>query len=585
MAAVRIRRRGLLVGVVAVLMLAGVGLTAGRAAAGSSGPHYRLATATVGSVAQTISGVGTVGAVNRATVSFPVAGAVAAVRVGIGTKVEAGQVLASLDASSLNQQLTAAQAALAGAQQTLASDEASQTATATTAALRIGSGEQTASLVAVRIGRPSAAPTGALGPLSGSGSLTTLAAKVSAAQQAVLTAQQALDADLTAAENALADCQEALTPTLDGSPSASPTGSATGPAATSPAPTSAAPTSAAPTSPAATSSAPTGSDDGAAQCLAAIGQAPDRAAVAADERARGNAERSLDSAIAELAAAAKKAGLTGAGSSGKTSAGSGSTRGGSTGAGSSRSAGSGSSGSGSFGGGSGNSTGSGTGSGLNRSGGPASAEQLAADQAKIDADRAELAVAQQDLAAAILTSPLDGTVAAVSLTAGKTVGASSSSAGITVIGAGAEQVSTTVGLADIDSVHPGDPASVRVDGIGTPLTGTVSLVGILNTTSGSSTSYPVTIVLNPTSARLYDGSGATVQIQVAAVSGVLTVPSSAVHSFGQLHTVEVLTNGKPVQTRVTVGAVGSERTQISAGLKAGQQVVLADLAEPLPTSG
>lgn len=40
-----------------------------------------------------------------------------------------------------------------------------------------------------------------------------------------------------------------------------------------------------------------------------------------------------------------------------------------------------------------------------------------------------------------------------------------------------------------------------------------------------------------------------------------------------------------VPTRVTVGAVGSERTQISSGLKAGEQVVLADLAEPLPTSG
>ena len=47
----------------------------------------------------------------------------------------------------------------------------------------------------------------------------------------------------------------------------------------------------------------------------------------------------------------------------------------------------------------------------------------------------------------------------------------------------------------------------------------------------------------------------------------------------------MLNNGKPVQTRVTVGAVGSERTQILSGLSAGQQVVLADLAEPLPTTG
>jgi hypothetical protein len=34
-----------------------------------------------------------------------------------------------------------------------------------------------------------------------------------------------------------------------------------------------------------------------------------------------------------------------------------------------------------------------------------------------------------------------------------------------------------------------------------------------------------------------------------------------------------------------VGAVGTDRTQIRGGLAAGQQVVLADLATPLPTGG
>jgi len=192
-------------------------------------------------------------------------------------------------------------------------------------------------------------------------------------------------------------------------------------------------------------------------------------------------------------------------------------------------------------------------------------------------------VARQNLAATLLTSPLDGVVGAISIVAGKPVGSSSTSASITVIGAGAEQVSTTVGLADIDSVHAGELATVRVDGQSTPLTGRVSLVGILNSTSGSSTSYPVTIVLDQTSARLFDGSGAAVQLEVAKVSGVLTVPSSAVHALGRIHTVEVLVNGKPTVQPVTLGAVGSDRTEVRSGLTAGQQVVLADLAEPLPT--
>ncbi|MGI8664770.1 MAG: efflux RND transporter periplasmic adaptor subunit [Jatrophihabitans sp.] len=153
-----------------------------------------------------------------------------------------------------------------------------------------------------------------------------------------------------------------------------------------------------------------------------------------------------------------------------------------------------------------------------------------------------------------------------------------------MIGTGQEQVSTTVSLADIDSVHVGDRANVRVDGIGAALTGTVSAIGILNTSTGTSTSYPVTILLAAGNAKLYDGSGASVQIQVASVNNVLTVPSSAVHALGTFSTVTVLSKGKPTPVRVTIGAVGSDRTQIMSGVSAGQQVVLADLSQPLPST-
>jgi hypothetical protein len=37
--------------------------------------------------------------------------------------------------------------------------------------------------------------------------------------------------------------------------------------------------------------------------------------------------------------------------------------------------------------------------------------------------------------------------------------------------------------------------------------------------------------------------------------------------------------------RVTTGVVGRSRTEIASGLKAGQQVVLADLDEALPSGG
>ena len=559
------RRRLLLVGALLALGLVAVGLTAGRAVAGGSGPRYRLATASIGSVDQTLTEVGTVSAVNRVTVSFPVAGTVAGVQVGLGTRVIAGQPLASLAPTALNQQLASANATLAADKQTLAADEASQTqagqaqtgqaqtgqgaatdsalrtqaGTVTLSAVRSTTGFRLTAAVSTAVGASGAPSTGGTSRSSGAGTIGRLATAVNVAQQAVLAAQRALDADLAAAEQALTSCQAALTQATP-TPSPTPSGSSTVDPTGSPAP----------------GVGSAGSDTGSAQCLAAIGQAPDKDRVATDQRARVSAESKLDAAIKNLVNAATKA-AAGGGTSGGTS------RSGGTSGGTSDTGGSGTAG--------------------RTSSGPATAEQLAADQAQIDAAQAQLAVARQNLAASVLTSPLDGTVAAVSIAAGKSVGAASSSEGITVIGAGAEQISTTVGLADIDSVHAGELATARVDGQTTPLIGKVSLVGILNSTSGSSTSYPVTIVLDPTSARLFDGSRASVQIEIAKVSGVLTVPSSAVHALGPLHTVEVLKNGKPAVQPVTIGAVGSERTQIRAGLSAGQQVVLADLTEALPT--
>ena len=77
---------------------------------------------------------------------------------------------------------------------------------------------------------------------------------------------------------------------------------------------------------------------------------------------------------------------------------------------------------------------------------------------------------------------------------------------------------------------------------------------------------------------------ASVSITVATAKNVLTVPTSAVHAIGTLHTVTVLDSGKASVVQVKVGAADGVRTQITSGLRAGQQVVLADLSEPLPTN-
>jgi hypothetical protein len=70
---------------------------------------------------------------------------------------------------------------------------------------------------------------------------------------------------------------------------------------------------------------------------------------------------------------------------------------------------------------------------------------------------------------------------------------------------------------------------------------------------------------------------------LAHASGTLTVPSSAVHHAGANNIVSVLRNGTPSDVLVTLGAAGPIRTQVLAGLNPGDQVILADLSQPLPT--
>ena len=189
-------------------------------------------------------------------------------------------------------------------------------------------------------------------------------------------------------------------------------------------------------------------------------------------------------------------------------------------------------------------------------------------------------MAEQNLAAATLTSPISGKIAAIGLT----VGTGSSGKTITIVGTGIQKVSTTVPFAKIDLIKVGQPVSVAADGVTKKLQGTVESIGMLSSTSGSITTFPVTVLLNADSPVLYDGTGADVVITTGTAHNAITVPNSAIAAaIGSGHTVTVFAAGKTSTTRVTLGVAGTATTQIVSGLKVGQQVVLAQLSKALPS--
>jgi multidrug efflux pump subunit AcrA (membrane-fusion protein) len=249
-----------------------------------------------------------------------------------------------------------------------------------------------------------------------------------------------------------------------------------------------------------------------------------------------------------------------------------------------------------------------------------SATQLAAAQAQATAAQSKLTTAQQSLAAARLTSPIAGTVAAVNIAAGDQVSGSGSSGGsssgagsasgsgtgssagsnsgtdsgsgssgsgasssgsssaqIIVISTGSWVVNASVGSADLASIKKGLQAEITPTDATTRVFGIVSSVGIIASSSSGTATFPVLIAVTGSPTGLYAGGSATVAIIVKQLPNVLTVPTAAVHTANGKTVVYQRKNGSQVNTPVTVGAVFGPSTQIIAGLKSGDQVVVTSV--------
>ncbi len=576
------------VGAAVVAAAAAGGVVWASEASGAAG--FRTGVATEASVERTLGVTGTVQAANEAVVAFQVGGTVSNVDVAMGQQVTAGQTLASLASATLSQNVSAAQTGLAAAQAKLSEDEAGESTPPITGSSGASGGggslggNGTSSNVNANL---SAVITAAPGTPSSGG------ASLSADQQAVVTTQATLDSDTTRLKNDIANAltalsaaqkaeQQCTTTPPPSTTTTTPTTSPTSPSTPSTAPSS---SSTSPTSTPATESAaffastPSSSTcPDLTQSLAAEKMvASDQQLVSIDQQKLLGAETQLANLLTSMATSAAHSSTTpsSSGAKGTQSGAKGTPSGASTG--SSTSHGSSSTGSKAT-------SGTGSGSGAT-SAATNSAEQLASDQAMIDNDEATLIEDQQALTAAQLTSPISGMVAAVGLAAGQTVSAGSTSAAITVINTGGYQATASLTSDQVGEVKVGDHVQVTVDGAPGTLNGVVSRVGPVNT-SGSSDTYPVVVAMDPPAPEsIAVGSGGALQIDVASASRALVVPTSAVHatSAGNAY-VMVLRSGKEVTQRVSVGVVGDIYTQVTAGLRVGDKVVLADLSQPVPSS-
>jgi len=153
-----------------------------------------------------------------------------------------------------------------------------------------------------------------------------------------------------------------------------------------------------------------------------------------------------------------------------------------------------------------------------------------------------------------------------------------------VDGLGAFEVTASVSDAQVAQVHVGQPALVTPAGQARPLPGKVSAITPLASIVQGVPAFPVVITVTGSPPGLFAGAGAEAAIVVQRVSHVLTVPASSVHGSGSRGIyVLVVKTGRAVKQTVKIGASDAVLTQVTSGLAAGEQVVLAQLNKPLPT--
>lgn len=150
-------------------------------------------------------------------------------------------------------------------------------------------------------------------------------------------------------------------------------------------------------------------------------------------------------------------------------------------------------------------------------------------QTSVRSAQLNVEAAQRALANYTITSPIRGTVVEKRVKAGDTVGTSLSDneSLCTIYDMSYLEMNLAVDELKIRSLKPGQTVEIRADAVpGEVYTGVVTSVLVAGTTTGGTTTYPVTVRIDRTG-ELRPGMNATVQIQTEQVQDVLAVPNAA----------------------------------------------------------
>ena len=227
-----------------------------------------------------------------------------------------------------------------------------------------------------------------------------------------------------------------------------------------------------------------------------------------------------------------------------------------------------------------------------------SLDSLNSAKATLDNTKAEMNVVQENIKQAEIevntaetnvgytkiTSPIDGTVIATSVSEGQTVNSNQTTPTIVkVADLSKMRIKPEISEGDITKVKAGQEVTFSILSDSKTLyhakSSTSSTTSSTSSTSNSAVYYYANIIVENPNRILRIGMTTENNIKIANVQNVLSVPNMAIQTQNGKTFVKVLnSNNQPEQREVEIGVQNDYQTEIKSGVAEGEKVIVSQVA-------
>lgn len=196
-------------------------------------------------------------------------------------------------------------------------------------------------------------------------------------------------------------------------------------------------------------------------------------------------------------------------------------------------------------------------------------------RAQVAAARAAYDLALQNVADSRIVSPIDGIVTSVPVEEGQNVTGAESA--VTVI-TQAQVVKANVSETDVSKVKVGQNVTMTLDAFPRDqvFAGTIADINPAETVVQGVIYYQITLTFDTNEEGIKSGMTANIEVVAARKEGALSIPPQALQYKDNKPYVRVLEGGVPVERSITLGIQGNTTVEVTDGLKEGEEVVLSE---------